>query len=60
VWLKVRNFRQDLSFFASLDGENWTHFQNGVRDGGYAVRLFAAGEGQATFRNFKYLGLEGF
>ena len=58
VYLKIRNYRQDLSFFASLDGENWVHFQNGVRSASYNVRLFAAGNGKAVFRNFRYLGID--
>ncbi len=58
IFLKIRNYRQNLSFYGSLDGENWTHFQNGVRSGDYRIRLFAAGEGKAVFKNFRYLGLE--
>jgi hypothetical protein len=58
IYLRIRNYRQDLSFFSSLDGRKWTHFQNGVRAGDYAVKLFVTGTGEATFRNFTYMGLE--
>jgi beta-xylosidase len=58
VWLKIRCYRQDLSFACSDDGVNWTTFQNGVRGGDYTIRLFASGKGQATFRHFKYRGLD--
>ena len=61
ILLKIRNHRQDLSFFCSLDGGvNWVHFQNGVRAGDYTARLVAAGKGKAVFRNFRYYGLENF
>jgi len=58
VFLRIRNFHGDLSFYSSDDGERWTTFQNGVRAENYEVRLFAAGKGKATFRHFRYLGLE--
>ncbi|MBE0679223.1 MAG: family 43 glycosylhydrolase [Bacteroidales bacterium] len=58
IYLRIRNYRQDLSFFSSLDGRRWTHFQNGVRAGDYAVKIFVTGTGEATFRNFTYMGLE--
>ena len=58
VFLKIRNYRQDLSFFCSDDGVHWHTFQNGVRSGQYSIRLFASGEGKAEFRNFKYMGLD--
>jgi len=58
VYLKIRNFKQDLSFYSSDDNLHWTTFQNGVRNANYTVKLFAAGKGEVTFSNFKYLGLE--
>ena len=66
IYLKIRNYRQDLSFYSSDDGEHWTTFQNGVRAGNYTIRLFAARKGnastrkikKASFSHFKYLGLE--
>jgi hypothetical protein len=58
IFLRIRNYRQDLSFFSSLDGKTWTHFQNGVRAGDYVIKLFVTGQGEAMFRNFVYQGLE--
>jgi beta-xylosidase len=58
VWLRIRNVRQDMSFYCSKDGKQWIHFQNGVRSDNYSIRLFAAGEGEAIFCDFTYLGLE--
>jgi len=66
IYLKIRNYRQDLSFYSSDDGKHWTTFQNGVRSGNYTIRLFAARKGststrkikKASFSHFKYLGLE--
>ncbi|MBE0679224.1 MAG: family 43 glycosylhydrolase [Bacteroidales bacterium] len=58
IYLRIRNYRQDLSFFSSLDGKTWTHFQNGVRAGDYVIKLFVTGQGEAKFRNFTYQGLE--
>ena len=58
IYLKIRNYRQDLSFFGSTDGKTWTHFQNGVRAGDYTVKLFVTGDGEAMFSNFTYVGLE--
>ena len=66
VYLKIRNYRQDLSFYSSDDGEHWTTFQNGVRSGNHTIRLFAARAHdrstrkvkKASFSHFKYIGLE--
>ncbi len=58
IYLRIRNYRQDLSFFASLDGKTWKHFQNGVRAGDYKVKLFVTGTGEARFINFTYTGIE--
>lgn len=66
--LRIVNDRNILTFYYSLDGENWT--RHGVRAevSGYNTNtadeyrslrpgLFAAGEGSAVFRNFVYRGL---
>ena len=66
VYLKIRNYRGDLSFYSSDDGEHWTTFQNGVRSGNHTIRLFAARAHdrstrkvkKASFSHFKYIGLE--
>ena len=58
VFLKIKNWRKDLSFYYSTDGENWSQFNSGLRLNGSGVRLFAAGNGKAIFHNFYYRGLE--
>jgi xylan 1,4-beta-xylosidase len=59
VWLKIRNYRKDLSFFYSFDGENWKSYGRGLRtNDSYQIRLFAWGKGEVIFRNFRYQGLE--
>lgn len=59
VYLRIKNFRKDLSFFVSDDGTNWKSFGKGLRvNGSYTIRLFAFGDGKASFKNFKYIGLE--
>ena len=66
VYLKIRNYRQDLSFYSSDDGEHWTTFHNGIRSGNHTIRLFAARTDdrstrkskKASFSHFKYIGLD--
>ena len=59
VYLKIRNYRKDLSFFVSNDGVTWKSFGKGLRvNNSYDVRLFAWGEGVVIFRDFRYQGLE--
>ena len=66
VYLKIRNYRGDLSFYSSDDGEHWTTFQNGIRASDYTIRLFSARTEdrstrkikRASFSQFKYIGLE--
>ena len=53
VYLKIRNYRQDLSFYSSDDGEHWTTFQNGVRSGNHTIRLFAARAEDRSTRKIK-------
>jgi len=59
IWLKIVNFRKDLSFYYSLDGENWQKFSDSIRShDSYRYSLFATGEGKVNFKEFKYQGLE--
>jgi len=59
VFLKIRNFRKDLSFYYSEDGVRWISFGKGLRPGnGYNIRLFAWGNGTVRFSDFRYAGLE--
>lgn len=66
--LRVRNDRHIVSFHTSADGKNWKRFDRGMEVSGYHhnVRggflmlkpgLYAAGEGEARFRNFIYRAL---
>ena len=60
VWLRLRNRDHDLELFYSGDGEHWTKFHWGAAVSSEAVTrivLYAAGEGQAEFRDFRYQGL---
>jgi xylan 1,4-beta-xylosidase len=59
VHVRIRNNQHDVSCFYSADGVRWIPFKtstevNDVR----MVSLYAAGEGEVVFRNFKYRGLE--
>jgi hypothetical protein len=59
VFLKIRNYRKDLSFFYSVDGVKWISFGKGLRSGSsYTIRLFAWGNGTVRFADFRYVGLE--
>jgi xylan 1,4-beta-xylosidase len=68
LWLRIVNDHQIVTFFYSADGETWT--RHGVRSevSGYNANtaddlaslrpaLFAAGAGQAVFRDFRYRAL---
>ena len=60
AWLKVRNVNHDTSAFYSLDGKVWTKCDRSAELSSARVRiaLVALGEGEASFRDFHYTGLE--
>ena len=59
VMLRIRKYKGDIVFLASIDGgENWKYFQNGIRGAGGNITLWVKGEGKATFRSFKYMGIQ--
>jgi xylan 1,4-beta-xylosidase len=59
VLLRMRYDRGDVSGHYSTDGKTWTLFANSTSVSGRPnVSLWASGEGQVTFRNFQYRGLE--
>jgi beta-xylosidase len=59
LFLKIRNYRKDLSFFYSSDGISWQSFGKGLRsNNSYSIRLFSFGEGEVEFSDFRYTGLE--
>jgi xylan 1,4-beta-xylosidase len=59
IFVRLRNRNYDITCFYSADGKNWTQFFNATHlTEGRRLSLYAAGEGQVTFRNFKYRGLD--
>lgn len=59
VYLKIKNYRKDLSFYHSADGIAWKSFGKGLRvNGSYGIRLFAWGKGKVILSDFRYVGLE--
>jgi xylan 1,4-beta-xylosidase len=59
VLLRMRYDRGDVSGHYSMDGKTWTIFANSTSVTGRPnVSLWASGEGDVTFRNFQYRGLE--
>ena len=59
LFLKLKNFRKDISFWYSIDGMNWNKFDDANRShDSYRISVFAFGEGNVTFDEFKYIGLE--
>lgn len=56
--LRVVNHRSHVSIWGSEDGENWKKFARSFYDESGGVRLFAFGEGEVIFRDFRYRGLE--
>jgi beta-xylosidase len=59
VQVRIRNDRGDVSFYWSTDGKSWNQFANsGAAAGSRSLSLFAAGQGEVVFRNFRYRGLD--
>ena len=59
LWLKIVNYRKNISFFYSNDAINWKKFVDSSRNSNsYNISLFAAGKGDITFEEFTYTGLE--
>jgi beta-xylosidase len=60
ISVRIRNDRGDISFFWSSDGTTWQHFANGgaVNQPTRSLSLYASGEGEVVFRNFRYRGLD--
>jgi beta-xylosidase len=68
VWLKLRNDRHIVQVWYSGDGKTWQRYDRGVEVSGYhhnvgydflSLRpaLYASGDGEVRFRNFKYRAL---
>lgn len=61
VFFKLVDQHHDISVFFSRDGRQWRRFDFGVEFDGVSrlkLGLFAAGEGTAIFRDFRYHGLD--
>lgn len=59
LFLRLRNIKGDITAFYSADGQNWTQFANATRVANVRrLVLYAAGSGEAVFRNFIYRGLD--
>ena len=65
LFIRLRNDRQIVTMFYSLDGQRWERFDRAMDVSGYhhnvaydflSLRpaLYAAGEGEVRFRNFRY------
>jgi beta-xylosidase len=68
LWFRLRNDRHIVTIAYSVDGKTWERFDRGMEVSGYhhnvgydflSLRpaLYAAGEGEVRFRNFKYRAL---
>ena len=59
LFARVRNNSGDVSVSYSADGKQWTPFANSTSAPGVrSISLYAAGQGEVVFRNFKYRGLD--
>lgn len=59
IWLKIINFRKDISFYYSIDGITWKKFDDSLRiNASYNYSLFSDAKGKVVFSDFKYQGLE--
>jgi beta-xylosidase len=67
--MRVRNDRHIVTFDTSDDGRHWTRYDRGMEVSGYHhnVRggfhmlkpgLYAAGQGEARFRGFRFRALD--
>jgi beta-xylosidase len=68
MWLRLRNDRHIVTVDYSADGKTWERYDRGVEVSGYhhnvaydflSLRpaLYASGDGEVRFRNFKYRAL---
>jgi xylan 1,4-beta-xylosidase len=59
IFVRIRNDCGDISCYYSKDGQKWSQYGNSTSvTGSRSVSLYAAGEGDVIFRNFKYRGLD--
>ncbi|MBN1400370.1 MAG: family 43 glycosylhydrolase [Anaerolineae bacterium] len=59
LWVRIRDNRHDVSCAYSEDGVNWTPFSKSAEvAAARQLALYALGEGEVQFRDFRYRGLE--
>ena len=59
IFVRVHNNSGDISVAYSADGKQWIPFDNSTSAPGIrSISLYAAGEGEVVFKNFKYRGLD--
>jgi beta-xylosidase len=59
IYLRMRNIKYDIACFYSFDGKSWKQFPNATRvSDGRRISLYAAGQGEVVFQDFKYSGLD--
>jgi xylan 1,4-beta-xylosidase len=58
IFVKIRNRNADISCFYSNDGKEWKMFDNSTSvSNANVISLYASGEGDVVFKNFKFKGL---
>jgi len=58
IFVKIRNKNADISCFYSNDGKEWKMFKNSTSvSNANVISLYASGEGDVIFKNFKFVGL---
>ncbi|UDF05553.1 family 43 glycosylhydrolase [Asticcacaulis sp. AND118] len=68
MWMRLRNDRHIVTFDTSSDGQTWKRFDRGMEVSGYHHNVrggflmlkpgfYAAGQGEARFKSFKYKAL---
>lgn len=59
IYIKIRNINADISCFYSTDGEKWQMFENSTSvTNANTISLYAAGQGDVIFKNFKFRSLD--
>jgi len=62
IVLKLRNLNHDVALYYGDDSGNLKKFDKGIEVsrsfGTLRIALYAAGQGEVVFRNFKYHGLD--
>ncbi len=56
IWVRLRNYHHDISYYHSEDGISWKQFNKAARkdQSDEIFGLYSFGKGHAVFRNFRY------